>query len=974
MMHRFSFAGGHFARAIAVAVSLALASAAAAMPPVDYTLDGLGVDLKSGSFNLSRQVISIGPAGAPDLLSLAVAYNSQETRIGPISPGWSHSQEIRARREVEDGATVVRIIAGMSVVKFTESGGSYTPDRRNGDALIGMPSDGFGDFQYRTRDGVLMSFSPSNNTSCADPAQACDYHARMVEKPDGEILSYSYTASGSPSGAFVVGNLMSVNSSLGWNLSFAYNGSNRLASVRAVNRAEAFCPDAYFPAQPHCTQSDWPSVTVGYDGNLRLTSITDSQGKTRRVFYNSAGRLSATRRPASTGNDRSISYDSAGRVTSQSITILGSWSYDITADQGSVTDPLGGQETVFFGDSSRPQWMEDALGRRTTFAYDEFDRLVEQTTPEDDSVRLIYDARGNVTETRRIARPGSGLADIVTRAGFPASCPAAEAARCNKPLWREDALGNRTDFTYEQSTGLPLTVTAPADDSGVRAQQRMSYQSVFAWLKTSSGGFTSGPAPVRRLVETAACATQASCAGTADEVKTTFGYGASGVANNRALRRVTQDPGGLSIISKLTYDRIGNLLTSDGPLAGGADTTRMRYDSERRVIGAVGPDPDGSGPLRHPASRTEYDDDGFAVAAEAGTVTGQSDSAWAAFSVETRSETLYDRAGRPVRERAIADGGVQSLVQMSYDGAGRLECTALRMNPAAYSDPPSSACSLGPAGVFGPDRISKRVYDAAGQVVQTISGLGTVLEQVSASMSYTANGQLAGVTTARGHVTEMVYDGFGRLAERRFPDPLAAGASSPVDFEAFVYDAAGRVTLTERRDGQVVSFAYDALGRLTARDLSGTAADDVAIAYDLLGRAVQTVKGDGGSIVTSHDRASRVVSMTADGRTLTYGYDPAGRRTSMTWPDGFSVTYDRDTLGRMTAIRENGGAVLASFAFDDAVSLLASSAGGRVRALGYPRCAAGARSRLPRAAPAERPRWGAAMGRRRRWAMTQPRG
>lgn len=45
-------------------------------------------------------------------------------------------------------------------------------------------------------------------------------------------------------------------------------------------------------------------------------------------------------------------------------------------------------------------------------------------------------------------------------------------------------------------------------------------------------------------------------------------------------------------------------------------------------------------------------------------------------------------------------------------------------------------------------------------------------------------------------------------------------------------------------------------------------------------------------------------------------YDQAGRRTRLTWWDGFFVTYDYDAAGAMTAIRENGGAVLASFSYD----------------------------------------------------------
>jgi len=75
------------------------------------------------------------------------------------------------------------------------------------------------------------------------------------------------------------------------------------------------------------------------------------------------------------------------------------------------------------------------------------------------------DLKGSGHETRRVAKPGSGLPDSVTRAGFYSTCSSANAKRCNKPVWTEDALGNRTEFTYEQATGLPLTITAAANSA-----------------------------------------------------------------------------------------------------------------------------------------------------------------------------------------------------------------------------------------------------------------------------------------------------------------------------------------------------------------------------------------------------------------------------------------------------------------------------------------------------------------------------
>ena len=103
----------------------------------------------------------------------------------------------------------------------------------------------------------------------------------------------------------------------------------------------------------------------------------------------------------------------------------------------------------------RPSSVTDELGRTTGYLYDAAKRLVRVTAPEGDYVAYTLDARGNATETRRVAKPGSGVADIVTSATFP--CTAALA--CNRPATTTDALGAVTDYAYDAGTGQISSVT-----------------------------------------------------------------------------------------------------------------------------------------------------------------------------------------------------------------------------------------------------------------------------------------------------------------------------------------------------------------------------------------------------------------------------------------------------------------------------------------------------------------------------------
>jgi hypothetical protein len=81
------------------------------------------------------------------------------------------------------------------------------------------------------------------------------------------------------------------------------------------------------------------------------------------------------------------------------------------------------------------------------------------------------------------------------------------------------------------------------------------------------------------------------------------------------------------------------------------------------------------------------------------------------------------------RDTASAAGTTHTVLQRTFDLRGRLECEARRMNPDAFLSLPTSACSLGTEGGFGPDRITRQLYDAAGQLLQVQRAYGTELQQ-----------------------------------------------------------------------------------------------------------------------------------------------------------------------------------------------------------------------------------------------------
>ena len=394
-----------------------------------------------------------------------------------------------------------------------------------------------------------------------------------------------------------------------------------------------------------------------------------------------------------------------------------------------------------------------------------------------------------------------------------------------------------------------------------------------------------------------------------------------------------------------------------------AFTSATRYDVLGRVTGTIAPDPDGAGPLKYAAVRTTYDVKGNPIKVETGELAGWQSEAiapanWTGFTVLQTVHSQYDVMNRRVKERLVAGGATHSVTQFSYDGVGRLACTARRMNPAAFANPPASACALGTAGTQGADRITRIVYDAAGQVLQVRKAVGTALEQADVTYGYSQNGQRRLVIDANGNKAELVWDGHDRQVRWSFPSKTApvayddttpttayasAGAVSTDDYEAYSYDLTGNRLSLRKRDGRVIGYAYDALNRMTLKDIPGGTARDVHYGHDLRGLQLYARFGSasGAGITTAYDGFGRVVSESSDvngtTRTVTSQHDANGNRTRVTWPNGYHTDYVYDGLDRMTAVKPwNTSNQQVSYVYD-ALSrrISATNARGVVTTWGY---------------------------------------
>lgn len=896
------------------------------IPPVFQSVDENGVDQISGQLVQVMTSLAVGPNGPGGLRYNYANSNSGQTELFGF---------VEADTPTTGKYTVT--IGGFTET-FTLSGtlgsGTFTQDQGRSSTLTWDSSTS--SFTYTSSDGRVAVFGQVNPGGQASPP-----YILSLAYPAGQSLAYYYrlipATSLIPTPYYQV---RSVVSNLGYQLHYDYglvpNGTfYTQTGVVLFNRANEACD----PNADTCSLTgNWPRLTFAFPGTTEVDA-TDNLGRLFRWTntqvppdHNMPGTAGTSTMIFPTGRTLTFAIDQWGQVTSANDG-RGTWQF-------TRPNPYGGTTLTFYPEQNGPPRQvnfDTATGHITSEVHTlpsgslttnytwTNNRISAVSTSGGPTTQYTYDARGNVTQVRQISATPGTPPDIVTSAVFPAICTYPKT--CNQPTSTTDALGRTTDYTYDPNTGALLSVTLPSGANGVRPQTVYGYAAYQAYYLNNAGSVVASGSNVTLPVSSSSCMIGApgTCAGTADEVRTTIAYGpqTAGTANNLLPVSTTSGNGSgtLAATTTMTYTADGDVDTVDGPLAGAGDTSRTYYDAARRPIGTISADPDGAGALPRPATRITYNGDNQPTTIESGTATDQSATGMSTFASLRQQITSYDAQGRAIRVQLDAGGATYALTQSSTTTSGFPECTAVRMNPASFASPPASACTQGTAGADGPDRITRIAYDSYRRLPVTMTtGVGTALEAAETVTTYDSLNRVATIADAQSNLTTYEYDGLSRRVKTRYPSPVTPGQSSSTDYEQLTLDAASEVISRRLRDGSNIGFTYDNLGRVILTDAPG-AEPDVTSSYDNLGRltgASQT----GDSVAYVWDALGRRTATTSvvDGTSLGYSfqYDLAGHRTHLTYPDGVYFDYNYDVLGRMTAIRDTGGVAQVTFGYDAA--------------------------------------------------------
>jgi len=162
------------------------------------------------------------------------------------------------------------------------------------------------------------------------------------------------------------------------------------------------------------------------------------------------------------------------------------------------------------------------------------------------------------------------------------------------------------------------------------------------------------------------------------------------------------------------------------------------------------------------------------------------------------------------------------------------------------------------------------------------------------SYQYDPAGNLSQFTDRKNQQSTFSYDSLNRRIGASYAD----GSSTN-----FVYDSVGRLAKATDSIAGTVEFGYDNLNRLAQETTSqGT----VTYQYDFIGRRSQMTANGQQPVTYGYDAASRLTQVAQGALVVGIGYDNANRRMSLTYPNGTNTAYSYDNASRLTAITHNG--------------------------------------------------------------------
>jgi RHS repeat-associated protein len=642
------------------------------------------------------------------------------------------------------------------------------------------------------------------------------------------------------------------------------------------------------------------ALSLNYDAQMRLTSITDATGRNTTLSYTAANPLLVTQITDPFGRHADLAYDESGRLASirDVVGIVSSFSYDAGGMVNVMTTPYGTNRFVY---GTGPSSMT---------------RFLELTDPLGFTERVEFRHNAPGIPDREPVAP-AGLANYNTILYYR-----------NTFYWDKNVYPiTHTDYTQARITHWlhnPLGQTSPVIESTREPLERRVWKTYPNQTTTFFEGSAATPTQIARVLDDGTTQSWRYTYNTIGKPltaidpagrKSVYTYSQDGI-DLLSVQQVTAASGTLSTIASFTYNA-QHLPVTYTDAAG--QMTKISYNAAGQKLAVTDP--------LNQTTRYAYDALGYLVTA---------------FNKNGKPEAsfTYDGFGR-IATRTDAGG---HTIGFQYDALDRLISTS-------YPDGTSTQSVWDKLDLVSvTDRLGRQTrytYDANRNLVAMTDPQGR-----QTSYAYYPNGTLQALTDPQGNVTRWTRDiqsrptariyadnsqeiytyeattsrlkavadattqarGYGYTVDDRPAAVAYANATAPTPPVNLTYDPYFP-RITSMTDGSgTTQFQYGALGapgalKLTA-EITPFQNGTTSYQYDALGRPTSRTIGTSTENF-SYDPLGRLVGASNDLGQFSYGYlGETGQRTSLQLGSilGTTWSYNDNVNDRRLAAVTNSGA------------------------------------------------------------------
>ncbi len=390
--------------------------------------------------------------------SASTAPGIKGSILGIVNPGFA----------ADPGVTDTLSVAPADLYYFPDSGQfeDYTGDLPYNPA---DPAFG-GTYTLTTKDGTAYQIDANSGSMLS------------VSNRNGNSLTYSSDGIKSSSGVNVAferdakGRIIGVVDPSGNKITYQYDAAGDLASV--TDRNGGVTRFSYLTDPAHYLQQvidplGHTALSSSYGPDGRLTGITNGDGKTNHVSFDSANSLQ--RVTDALGNTTVYGYDALGDVTLEIAPDGGTtkFTYDPNGNMLSETDPDGHVTSSTYTTNGNVLSETDANGKITAYSYNALNEQLSATDALGNTTTNTYDQSGNLGttqdpagSTRTLGHDQNGQLTSLTDAAGQTTTYQYDAD--GRITLKVDALGTPTAYTYDANGNLLKTMTVLTTPGGVR--------------------------------------------------------------------------------------------------------------------------------------------------------------------------------------------------------------------------------------------------------------------------------------------------------------------------------------------------------------------------------------------------------------------------------------------------------------------------------------------------------------------------